>query len=109
MARNIKAREKGLEDVPLMGGIDPHPRIAHRDFYTPLRSSSRGHLDLSAIRRELDGVQQEVIQAIPNLVSLNVDGTQVRRQVERQFLPPQVNERQDILRRLMDDRRQIGG
>jgi hypothetical protein len=77
MAGNVEPGKKSLEEVPVMGGIDAHAGIMHRDFYITRRLSC-GDSNLAAIRRELDGVQQVVVEAIPDLVGLDINRAEVR-------------------------------
>src|SRR5207302_3567646 len=62
-----------------------------------VRRAPRRERDAPGIRRELDGVQQEVAEAVPDLFSFQLHGAEPLAVVANERLPPQRDERTDLL------------
>ena len=94
---DVEGREERLEHVRPAGHVDPDARIAHPDLSSPVRRATRREGDTPGIRRELDRVQQEVAQAVPDLLRFQLHGAEPPAVVADERLSSERHEGADVL------------
>ncbi len=78
VAAGIELREERLEEVRNRLRLEAHAPILHDDLGLVRHMESSRQLDLPSVRRELDGVGQEINQDRADLVRIDLECTQVR-------------------------------
>ena len=97
MSGDVEGREERLEHARAAGRVDSGTRVAHPDLGAAVPKAPRRERDAARIRRELDGVQQEVAQTIPDLFALQLHGAEALAVVPNERLVPQRDERTHLL------------
>ena len=72
MARHVQSRKKGLEQVRQIRSINPHARIRNLDLDPSTVRPPGTELDVSAVGRELDRVEEQIFQTVADFVCLNI-------------------------------------
>src|SRR5207244_8333238 len=94
---DVEGREERLEHARAAGRVDSGTRVAHPDLGAAVPKAPRRERDATRIRRELDGVQQEVAQAISNLFALQLHGAKALAVVPTERLGAQRDYRAQLL------------
>src|SRR5581483_4023254 len=107
MAGDVEACEESLKQERPDRRVNTRTRIRHANLRCLLGIAPRLDLDLPAVRCELDGIQEKVIDTIANFAGISLNRAESQGKVELQSLTPLFDKWLNVLDRLAHERAQV--